>query len=58
MKRLTKSGRYASASEVVRDGQRSLEQLKAICQTKLDALRGATATGTSTARISSIERQV
>jgi len=40
VKRLLESGRYASASEVVRDGLRLLEQHEAMNQAKLDALRG------------------
>lgn len=39
VKRLLGSGRYASASEVLRDGLRLLEQREAINQAKLEALR-------------------
>lgn len=45
VKRLTESGRYATASEVVRDGLRLLEQREAINQAKLDALRADIAAG-------------
>ncbi len=39
IQRLLQSGRYANASEVVRDGLRLLEERETIRQAKLDALR-------------------
>lgn len=42
---LTNSGRYASASEVVRDGLRLLEEREKLREAKLEALRGAIAEG-------------
>lgn len=45
VKRLLDSGRYGSASEVVRDGLRLLEQREVLNQAKLEALRGDIAAG-------------
>jgi antitoxin ParD1/3/4 len=42
---LLKSGRYASASEVVRDSLRLLEQREKLRETKLQALRREIAAG-------------
>ncbi|MBS1165324.1 MAG: putative addiction module antidote protein, CopG/Arc/MetJ family [Proteobacteria bacterium] len=39
VKQLVASGRYASASEVLRDGLRLLEEQENLRQAKLDALR-------------------
>ena len=39
VKQLVASGRYASASEVLRDGLRLLEEQESLRQAKLDALR-------------------
>ncbi|GGF65868.1 hypothetical protein GCM10007301_26950 [Azorhizobium oxalatiphilum] len=39
VKRLLDSGRYANASEVVRDGLRLLEQREAVQQARLEGLR-------------------
>lgn len=41
VKELVESGRYASASEVVRDGLRLIEEREELRQTKLSALREA-----------------
>lgn len=40
IKELIQQGRYASASEVVRDGLRALEDREKLRAAKLDALRG------------------
>lgn len=45
VKQLVASGRYASASEVLRDGLRLLEEQENLKQAKLDALRRDIAKG-------------
>lgn len=41
VKELVASGRYATASEVVRDGLRLIEEREELRRAKLEALRGA-----------------
>jgi antitoxin ParD1/3/4 len=45
IRNLVKSGRYASASEVMRDSLRLLEEREKLREAKLEALRRAIATG-------------
>lgn len=45
VRQLVASGRYASASEVLRDGLRLLEEQESLRQARLNALRGDIAEG-------------